>query len=170
MKPGTRAWDGLLEALRANLVDALFLNGMFFIHCVACTAAQGCAPINAMQPANLMDHVSSQESETARATGGEVGGVLRAVCASAGSKHGVVRGADNGIEAEGAVALAAALKGNTTLQTLDLRSMWTARTRAFCRNGGAAPRGPRECAGGEARAAGGCGRRGVRQCGPVRTA
>jgi hypothetical protein len=43
----------------------------------------------------------------------------------------VVRGADNGIQAKGAVALAAALKGNTTLQTLDLRSPWTARTRAF---------------------------------------
>jgi hypothetical protein len=54
VKPGTRAWDGLLEALRANLVDALFLKGTFFIHCVACTAAAapGCAPINAMQPAN----------------------------------------------------------------------------------------------------------------------
>jgi hypothetical protein len=26
---GTRAWDGLLEALRANLIVALFLNGMF---------------------------------------------------------------------------------------------------------------------------------------------
>ncbi len=29
VKPGTRAWDGLLEALRANLIDALFLNGTF---------------------------------------------------------------------------------------------------------------------------------------------
>ena len=28
VKPGTRAWDGLLEALRANLIAALFLNGM----------------------------------------------------------------------------------------------------------------------------------------------
>jgi hypothetical protein len=26
---GTRAWDGLLEALRANLIDALFLKGTF---------------------------------------------------------------------------------------------------------------------------------------------
>ncbi len=47
----------------------------------------------------------------------------------------MVRGADNCIQAEGAVALAAALQGNTTLQTLDLTSMWTARTRAFCGNG-----------------------------------
>jgi hypothetical protein len=85
-------------------------------------------------------------------------------CASAGSELGVVRGAGNGIQAKGAVALAAALKGNTTLQTLDLHSMWTARTRAFCGNGRPLP-GPRECAGGEARAAGGCGRRGVRECG-----
>ena len=29
MKVGTRAWDGLLEALRANLIDALLLHGMF---------------------------------------------------------------------------------------------------------------------------------------------
>ncbi len=165
MEVGTRAWDGLLEALRANLVDALFLNGMFFIHCVACTAAQGCAPINAMQPANLMDHVSSQESETARATGGEVGGVLRAVCASAGSEHSVVRGADNGIHAEGAVALAAALQGNTTLRTLDLYSTWPTRTRAFCGNGGPLPGHLAECKGGEARAAFFYGRRGVRECG-----
>ncbi len=43
--------------------------------------------------------------------------------------HGVVRGADNSIRWEGAAALAAALNGNTTLQTLDLRSMWTARKR-----------------------------------------
>jgi hypothetical protein len=28
VKVGTRAWDGLLEALRANLIDALFLTGM----------------------------------------------------------------------------------------------------------------------------------------------
>ncbi len=57
--------------------------------------------------------------------------VVGAACASAGSEHGVVRCADNRIHAEGAVALAAALQGNTTLQTLDLGSMWTARTRAF---------------------------------------
>jgi hypothetical protein len=93
------------------------------------------------------------------------GGLVGAACASAGSEHGVVRGADNYIQAEGAVALAAALQGNTTLQTLELGSMWTARTRAFCGNGGAAPEGPRECSGREARAAGGCGRRGVRECG-----
>jgi hypothetical protein len=58
--------------------------------------------------------------------------VVGAVWASTGSEHGVVCGAGNGIEAEGAVALAAALQGNTTLQTLDLDSMCTARTRAFC--------------------------------------
>ncbi len=58
--------------------------------------------------------------------------VVGAVWASAGSEHGVVRGAGNGIEAEGAVALAAALQGNTTLQTLVLYGMCTARTRAFC--------------------------------------
>ncbi len=62
-----------------------------------------------------------------------------AACASAGSEHGVVRGAANNIRAEGAVALAAALKGNTTLQTLVLGGMWTARTRAFCGNGAATP-------------------------------
>ena len=61
--------------------------------------------------------------------------MVGAARASAGSEHGVVRGAGNSIQAEGAVALAAALKGNTTLQTLDLYSMWTARTRAFCGNG-----------------------------------
>jgi hypothetical protein len=63
----------------------------------------------------------------------------------------MVCGAGNGIEAKGAVALAAALQGNTTLRTLDLRRMWTARTRAFGGNGRPL-RGPRECAGGEARA------------------
>ncbi len=61
--------------------------------------------------------------------------VVGAACVSAGSEHGVVRGAGSDIEAEGAVALAAALKGNTTLRTLDLGGMWTARTRAFCGNG-----------------------------------
>ncbi len=35
----------------------------------------------------------------------------------------VVRGADNIISAEGVVALASALQGNTTLQTLDLSGM-----------------------------------------------
>jgi hypothetical protein len=49
--------------------------------------------------------------------------VVGAACASAGSEHGVVRGAGNGIKAEGAVALPAALKGNTTLQTLALGCM-----------------------------------------------
>ncbi len=29
MTVGTRAWDGLLEALRANLIAGLFLRGMF---------------------------------------------------------------------------------------------------------------------------------------------
>jgi hypothetical protein len=62
-------------------------------------------------------------------------GAVGAACASAGSEHGVVRGAANGIQAEGAVALAAALQGNTTLRTLTLYSTWTARTRAFCGNG-----------------------------------
>ncbi len=86
--------------------------------------------------------------------------VVGAACASAGSAHGVVRGAGNGIEAEGAVALAAALQGNTTLQTLNLCCMWTARTREFCGHG--RPRlGPRDCAGGEARAAGGYCQRGA---------
>ncbi len=58
-----------------------------------------------------------------------------APCASAGSERGVVRGADNRINDEGAVALAAALQGKSALQTLDLNSMWTARTRVFCGNG-----------------------------------
>jgi hypothetical protein len=53
--------------------------------------------------------------------------VVGAACASAGNGHGVVRGSDNRIQAEGAVALAAALQGNTTLQTLDLCGMCTAR-------------------------------------------
>ncbi len=65
--------------------------------------------------------------------------VVGAACASAGSAHGVVRGADNAIQAEGAVALAAALKCNTTLQTLSLGRMWTARTRAFSGNRGPLP-------------------------------
>jgi hypothetical protein len=65
--------------------------------------------------------------------------VVNAACASAGRDHGVVRGADNGIKDEGAVALAAALQGNTTLQTLDLSCMWTAHTRAFCGTGGPLP-------------------------------
>ncbi len=70
--------------------------------------------------------------------------VVGAACASAGSEHGVVRGSGNGIEAEGAVALAAALQGNTTLQTLNLGSMWTARMRAFCRELAAAAGTPRD--------------------------
>jgi hypothetical protein len=65
--------------------------------------------------------------------------VVGAACASLGSEHGVVRGAGNWIEAEGAVALAAALQGNTTLQTLNLGGMSTARTRAFGGNGGPLP-------------------------------
>ncbi len=52
--------------------------------------------------------------------------VIGAACASAGSEPGVVSVADNGLKAEGAVALAAALQGNTTLQTLDLSGVWTA--------------------------------------------
>ncbi len=60
---------------------------------------------------------------------------VAAACARAGRAHGVVRGAGNGIKDKGAIALAAALKGNTTLQTLNLGSMWTARTRASCGNG-----------------------------------
>jgi hypothetical protein len=90
VKPGTRAWDGLLEALRANLIDALFLNGMFFIRCLACTAAPGCTPLNGTQPTNLTDRVCAQASETARAAGGVACGVLGAACASAGIEHGVV--------------------------------------------------------------------------------
>ncbi len=85
-----------------------------------------------------------------------------AACASAGSEHGVVHGADNIIDADGAVALAAALQGNTTLQTLGLRCMWTARWRIFCGTGRPLPGRGRS---GEARASGGCGRRGVRECG-----
>jgi hypothetical protein len=91
-------------------------------------------------------------------------GVVGTASASAGSAHGVVGGADNGIHAEGAVALAAALQGNTTLQTLFLSCMWTAHCVYFA-GMGRPLRGPRECAGGDARAAGGCGRRGVRECG-----
>jgi hypothetical protein len=65
--------------------------------------------------------------------------MVGAACASAGSAHGVVSGAGNDIQDKGAVALAAALQGNTTLQTLDLSSVWTARTRVFCGNGGPLP-------------------------------
>jgi hypothetical protein len=75
--------------------------------------------------------------------------VVGVACASAGSAHSLLRGAGNDIEDEGAVALAAALHGNTTLQTLKLYCMWTARTRAFCGKCAAAPGGPRECTGGE---------------------
>jgi hypothetical protein len=50
-----------------------------------------------------------------------------------------VRGADNNIQAEGAVALAAALQGNTTLQTLDLSRMSTTRCACMLREWGAAP-------------------------------
>jgi hypothetical protein len=91
-------------------------------------------------------------------------GVVGTASASAGSEHGVVGGAGNGIHAEGAVALAAALKGNTTLQTLVLYGMWTARCVYFA-GMGRQLRGPCECASGEARAAGGCGRHGERECG-----
>ena len=52
--------------------------------------------------------------------------MVGAACASAGSEHGVVRGADNRIQAKGAVALAAALEGNTTLQTLYYHCTWIA--------------------------------------------
>jgi hypothetical protein len=52
--------------------------------------------------------------------------VVGAACASAGSEHGVVRGAGNCIKAEGAAALAAALQGNTTLQTLYFHCTWIA--------------------------------------------
>ncbi len=53
MKPGTRAWDGLLEALRANLVDALFLNGMFSNAIwLALPLQDVLCIINVMQPAN----------------------------------------------------------------------------------------------------------------------
>ncbi len=62
--------------------------------------------------------------------------VVGAACARAGRAHGVVRGAVNTIQAKGAVALAAALRGNTTLQTLNLSGMWTARTRASMGMGG----------------------------------
>ncbi len=54
--------------------------------------------------------------------------VVGAACASADSEHGVLRGADNGIKAKGAVALAVALRYNTTLQTLSLESMGIARS------------------------------------------
>ncbi len=91
--------------------------------------------------------------------------VVGAACASAGSAHGVVRGAGNDIEDEGAVALAAMLKGNTTLQTLDLGSMSTARTRAFCGSWRPLAGHLASARAERARAAGCCGRRGVRECG-----
>ncbi len=85
-----------------------------------------------------------------------------AAWASAGSEHGVLCAADNGIEAEGAVALAAVLKRNTTLQTLSLMGVWIARS-VHSREWAAAL-GTREGARAEARAAGGCGRHGGREC------
>ena len=154
VKPGTRAWDGLLEALRANLIAALFLNGMFSY---AVWLAQPLQDVHRSTPvANPFNGSCLHASVRNGASGwwSWLVVVVGAACVSAGSEHGVVRGADNGIQAEGAVALAAALQGNTTLQTLDLRGMWTARTRAFCGNEGAARGPPRECAGGEAGAAG----------------
>ncbi len=96
--------------------------------------------------------------------------VVGAACESAGSEHGVVRGAGNDIEDEGAVALAAALRGNTTLQTLDLGSMWTARSRVHSAGLGNRSRATSRVRDAEARAAGGCGRRGVRECGQLSTA
>ncbi len=136
MKVGTLAWDGLLEALRENLIDALFLRGMFSYAVWLARPLSGCAPINATQPANLTHRVSAQ-SERNGPSDLCCGWWLwsGAACASAGTEHGVVRGADNRIQAKGAVALAAALQGNTTLQTLNLYGMWTARTRVFCGNG-----------------------------------
>jgi hypothetical protein len=77
----------------------------------------------------------SRGTSRVRERGGASGWWLRSACARAGSAHGVVRGADNGIHAEGAVALAVALQGNTTLQTLGLGGMSTGRTHAFCGNG-----------------------------------
>jgi hypothetical protein len=91
--------------------------------------------------------------------------VVGAACASAGSAHGVVRGAENDIQAEGAVALAAALQGNPTLQTLNLCGTWTARTCAFCGSWRPLPGHLASARAGWARAAGGGGRRGVRECG-----
>ena len=52
MKPGTRAWDGLLEALRANLIDALFLKGMFSYAVSGLQSRSRMRIINVMQPAN----------------------------------------------------------------------------------------------------------------------
>jgi hypothetical protein len=105
--------------------------------CFACTAAPGRERITAMQPARLTNHVCAQASDTERTARRErvVVDGRRGVrecgqCARRGACAG------NGIEAEGAVALAAALKGNTTLQTLDLRSMWIARKRVVAGMGG----------------------------------
>jgi hypothetical protein len=80
------------------------------------------------------------------------------------SEHGVGRGAGNNIDAKGAVALAAALKGNTTLQTLDLKCMWTARCVYFAGMGrplkGTSRVRERSSASGWC-----CGRRGMHECG-----
>jgi hypothetical protein len=53
MEVGTRAWDGLLEALRANLISALLLRGMFSCAVSLAQPLPGCAPINAMQQTRL---------------------------------------------------------------------------------------------------------------------
>jgi hypothetical protein len=138
----------LAAMLKVNTtLQTLVLNSMWTARARAFSGNGGPLPL----------HLASARARRRERLVGAVG----VVCASAGSEHGVVRGADNNIRAEGAVALVAALKGNSTLQTLDLGRMWTARTRVFSGNGGPL----RECAGLEARAAGGCGRRGVRECG-----
>ncbi len=89
--------------------------------------------------------------------------VVGAACASVGSGHGVVLGA--GYCIEGAVALAAALQGNTTLQTLDLYGMCTARTHAFCGSWRPLPGHLASARAWRREKLGGCGRRGVRECG-----
>ncbi len=128
VKPGTRAWDGLLEALSANLIAALFLRGMYVLTCCfACTAPPRCT--NQHHAANPLGGSYLRLRERSDASGwcfwsarrARVWAASAASCACAG----------NGIEAEGAVALAAALQDNTTLQTLDLSSMWIARKRVF---------------------------------------
>ncbi len=190
VKVGTRAWDGLLEALRANLIDALFVNGMFSyavwlaqpfqdVHYRRDASARRADPVCAHAPGEAradggvigMDECRVRAVSTAwcvvQATTSKPRALLRwrrrskatrrcrrSTCecatgqarparvvvgtasASAGSEHGVVGGAGNGIEAKGAVALAAALKGNTTLLTLFLSRMWTARCMYFAGMGG----------------------------------
>ena len=134
MKPGTRAWDGLLEALCANLIAALFLNGMF--SCAVWKARPLKDVHDQRDAASQCNGSCLRASEPSERLVLWLVVVVGVACASADSEHGVVRGAGNSIKDKGAVALAAALQGNTTLQTLILRGMSTARTRVFKGMGG----------------------------------